>query len=156
MGSIEDYYRKVEDIYSLQEFEDLIEEKKKKYEDYLDQESLAHIIIAEHGRNNDALDDIKDIEAGDETTIKGEIVDLGQVRTFNSKNGEGKVRNVRIDDGTGSVKIVFWNEETERVKGFDIGMELKVINGYIQDKGFGLQISPGKWGKVIKAEKEGK
>ncbi|MFW6195881.1 MAG: OB-fold nucleic acid binding domain-containing protein [Thermoplasmatota archaeon] len=156
MDSIEDYYRKVEDIFSLQEFEDLIEEKKKKYEDFLDQEALAHIIIAEHGRNNDALDDIKDIEAGDETTIKGEIVDLGQLRTFNSKNGEGKVRNVRIDDGTGSVKIVFWNEETERVKKFEIGMELKVINGYVQDKGYGLQISPGKWGEVIKAEKEGK
>ncbi len=156
MDSIEEYYQKVEDIYSIEEFEDHIEDKRKKYDDFLDDEALAYMVVAEHGRNTDAMDHIRDIEPGEEATIKGEIVDLGQLRTFDSKNGEGRVRNVRIDDGTGSIKVVFWNEETERVMDFEIGMKLKVINGYVQDRGYGLQISPGKWGEVIKAEKEGK
>ena len=156
MDSIKEYYEKVEDIYSLEEFKEYIEKKRKTYDDFLDEEALAYIIVAEQGRNTEAVDHIKDIEPGDEATVKGEIVDLGQLRTFNSKNGDGKVRNVRIDDGTGSVKVVFWNEKTERVEDFEIGMKLKVINGYVQDKGYGLQISSGKWGEVIKAEKEGK
>ncbi len=156
MDSITEYYEKVDDIYSLEEFENLLEKKRNKYDDFLDEEALAYMIIAEHGRNKDAIDEINDIEPGDEATIKGEIVDLGQLHTFNSKNGEGKVRNVRIDDGTGSVKVVFWNEETERVEDFEFGSKLKVINGYVQDRGYGLQISPGKWGEVIRVEKEGK
>lgn len=156
MDSIKENYEKVEDIYSLEEFKEHIEKKRKKYDDFLDEEALAYIIVAEQGRNTEAVDHIKDIEPGDEATVKGEIVDLGQLRTFNSKNGDGKVRNVRIDDGAGSVKVVFWNEETERVEDFEIGMKLKVINGYVQDRGYGLQISSGKWGEVIKVEKEGK
>lgn len=156
MDSIQEYYKKVDDIYTLQEFEDHIDKKREEYDDFLDEEALAYIIVAEHGRNDEAVDEIKDIEPGEEATVKGEIVDLGQERSFNTKNGQGKVRNVRIDDGTGSVKIVFWNEETDRVKDFELGMKLKVINGYVQDRGYGLQISPGKWGEVIKAEKEGK
>lgn len=149
MSDIEELYSKVSDIYSEDEFREKIEGKRSKYEDFFTEKVLAKLVVAEEGRNEKAVDDIEKIEPGEEATVEGEIIDLGTLREFENDNGKGKVRNVRIDDRTGSTKVVFWNEETERVENeFERGDTLRVVNGYVQDKGYGKQISAGKWGEV--------
>lgn len=157
MAKIEEWYEKISDIYSIDEFENKIEEKKKKYNDLFEEATLAHMIAAEEGRNECVIDDIADIEPGKEATIEGKIIDLGSLRKFENAKGRGMVRNVRIDDGTGTIKVVFWDEDTERVKDeFEIGRKLKVVNGYAQDRGYGIQISAGKWGEVRLVEESKK
>ncbi len=157
MSAIDEFYKQVSDIYTKDEFKEKVQEKKDEFDHFFDEETLAKMIVAEEGRNKSAVSDIDSIGSGDEATVQGEVIDLGTLRTFQNDNGQGRVRNVRIDDGTGSVKVVFWNDGTERVGDeFDIGSELKVINGYVQDKGYGKQITAGRWGEIRVVEKRKK
>lgn len=151
MPSAEECYRLVEDLLSEEEFFDKIEKEHERYHGFLNDNVLALKIVSDHGRNQGSITDIGDLKPKEEATIHGRIIDLGRLNTFTTKKGrEGKVRNIRIDDGTGTVKVVFWNEETERVDDeMDVGTEIKVIHGYAQDKGYGLQVSAGKWGEII-------
>ncbi len=156
MPDVDEFYKKVSDIYSKTEFKEKIQEKKEELDHFFDENTLAHMIVADEGRNESAIHDIDQITPGDEATVQGEIIDLGSLRTFQNENGEGRVRNIRIDDGTGTIKVVFWNDDTDRVEEeFEIGSKIKVINGYVQDRGYGKQISAGKWGEISLVE-EGK
>ncbi len=149
-SEIDELYQKVSDIYSRDEFEEMIDEKKEKYDDFFNERAIAKMIMTEEGRNESALTQIGEVEPGETYTLEGEIIDLGTLRTFEKDSGEGRVRNVRIDDGTGTIKVVFWDEDTERVEEeFEIDTRLKVINGRVEDKGYGKQISAGKWGEVV-------
>ena len=157
MSTVDELYKKVSDIHSKGDFEEKIQMKKKEFGNFFDEKTLAYMIVAEEGRNESAVHDISQIEPGEEATIQGKIIDLGSLRTFKNKSGGGRVRNVRIDDGTGTIKVVFWDEETDRVEEeFEIGSEIKVINGYVQDKGYGKQISAGRWGEICLVEKSKK
>jgi len=143
------WYEKVDDIYSKKEFKEKIEKRKTKSNNLFTEEVTARIIVAEEGRDNSGKKKIEDLEVDKSATVKGEITNLGQTYTFEKSNGEGRVRNVTINDGTGSVKVVFWDEDVEMVEEeFSTGDTLNIINGYVQDKGYGKQISEGKWGKI--------
>ncbi len=147
MSSVEEFHELLDDLYDREEFLDMIDAKRVEYGGLFNDELLAYLIAAENGRTTGNETDIADIVPGDSATVKGKVIDLGQLRTFKRGTGEGKVRNVRIDDGTGSVKLVLWDDETNMVgKDIVIGTELTIVNGTVQDRGYGLQISPGKWG----------
>ncbi|MFO7793299.1 MAG: OB-fold nucleic acid binding domain-containing protein [Candidatus Saliniplasma sp.] len=149
MPDIEELHEMVDDLYSLENFKELIIERQEEYDDLFDMETVGMMLVSEKGRYDSMIKDICELKEGEEATISAEVVDLGKLRTFDRNGSSGKVRNVRLDDGTASVKLVLWDEETERV-GEEIvhGSSIKVINGYVQDKGYGLQIQPGKWGEV--------
>ncbi|MDP2717689.1 MAG: SOSS complex subunit B family protein, partial [Candidatus Micrarchaeota archaeon] len=56
-----------------------------------------------------------------------------------------KVANVTIQDDTGTITLVLWNDNIERVKE---GAKIKIENGYVntwQDKS---QLTLGKFGKM--------
>ncbi|MFO8109897.1 MAG: OB-fold nucleic acid binding domain-containing protein [Thermoplasmata archaeon] len=130
MDTVEEYYELVDDIYHKEEFLEKIEETYQESAGLFNKVTIAHMIAAEHGRDTSSVAKIGELESGREATVVGGIVNLGTLRTFQSKRGEGKVRNVRIDDGSGSIKLVLWNEETDMVKDMKIGQTLKVINGW--------------------------
>ncbi len=157
MPTVDELYEMVSDLYTREEFDQEIDEKREEFHGFFDEEALAYLIVAEENRNEEAVDDIESVRPGDECTVEGKIVDLGTLRTFENDNGQGKVRNVRIDDGTGSIKVVFWNEETDRIEEeFKTGEIIRVASGYVQDRGYGKQISTGRWGevKVIERKKD--
>ncbi len=155
MPSLDELYSRVDDLYDREGFEDKVHEKEEEYEGLFDEEAIAHLIVAEHDRNDSNMEDICDVEPGEEATIEGRVINLGQLRTFEKDDREGRVRNIRLDDGTGSIKLVLWDEDTE-MAGEEIktGDELRIINGYIQDRGYGLQIQTGKWGQIELRESE--
>ncbi len=117
---------------------------------------VAKLIVAEEGRNDEMVSNISDVEQDDGATLEGRIVDLGELRTFDTDGeGEGKVRNVTIDDGTGTIKVVLWGDDAERAgRNYALQDVLRVINGYVQDKGYGLEISKGKYGEIEHISKE--
>ncbi len=149
MSSVDECYHLVKDIMDREGFLDKIEEGRERYGDLLDQELLARLIVAGEGRNEDPAKKIGELRTGESATVTGMVVDLGVLRTFKRGAAKGRVRNLRVDDGTGSVKLVLWDDDADRV-GDDIveGCTVTVVNGYVQDRGYGLQISPGKWGMV--------
>ncbi|MFW6040337.1 MAG: OB-fold nucleic acid binding domain-containing protein [Thermoplasmatota archaeon] len=149
MPSEEELFALVDDIYSKEEFTDLILEKEKEFDGLLSKDTIAHLIVAKNNRNTKVIKNISDLEIGQTATIEGKVLDIGKLVDFNKNGNSGRVRNVRIDDGTGSINVVFWDGDTERI-GNEIkkGCDIKVINGYVQNKGYGLQIQTGKWGEV--------
>ena len=67
----------------------------------------------------------KDMKSG--INVQGKIRDKGEVRTVNTKFGETKVCDAFLEDGTGSIKLTLWAEDTEKVKNGD---EVKLEGGY--------------------------
>ncbi|MFX1357501.1 MAG: DUF2240 family protein [Promethearchaeota archaeon] len=55
-------------------------------------------------------------------SLEGKIVQKYPVKEFTKKNGEnGKVESIIVIDSTGSTRITFWNEDTEKLNNIEVG-----------------------------------
>ncbi|MFC4448727.1 single-stranded DNA binding protein [Halorussus aquaticus] len=76
--------------------------------------------------------DIGDLEIGDEVDIGGVVRSTDPKRTFDRDDGsEGQVRNVRVQDETGDLRVALWGEKAD----IDIapGDEIQLADIEIQD-----------------------
>jgi replication factor A1 len=61
------------------------------------------------------VDDIADLELGGTADIAGVIRSADPKRTFDRDDGsEGQVRNVRVQDGSGDIRVALWGEKADR------------------------------------------
>ncbi|WP_435075074.1 single-stranded DNA binding protein [Halorubrum sp. HHNYT27] len=68
--------------------------------------------------------DIADLEIGETVDIGGGIIETDPVRTFDRDDGsEGQVRNVRIKDDTGEIRVALWGDKADR----DIDLADRVV-----------------------------
>ncbi|WP_440010324.1 single-stranded DNA binding protein [Halomicrococcus sp. SG-WS-1] len=59
--------------------------------------------------------DIADLELGDTADVAGVVRSADPKRTFDRDDGsEGQVRNVRIQDDTGDLRVALWGEKADR------------------------------------------
>ena len=59
--------------------------------------------------------------------IQGEIVVVNRITTFpKTAGGEGRVRNIQVDDGTGSVAVPLWDDQIEQYSDLYKGDVIKV------------------------------
>jgi replication factor A1 len=75
---------------------------------------------------------ISELELGEDADIAGVVRSADPKRTFERDDGsEGQVRNVRLQDDSGDIRVALWGEKADR----DIGPgdELLVANAEIQD-----------------------
>ena len=63
-------------------------------------------------------------------SITGELALKNDVRTFTKKtdNSEGKLQRIQIQDPTGSIAIVFWQEDTTKLEKIDVGYKIQLDN----------------------------
>ncbi len=62
-------------------------------------------------------------------SIEGKIIQLYPKREFTRKNGEiGNVQSLTLLDSTGSIRITFWNEDTEKLNALEINDVLSISN----------------------------
>jgi replication factor A1 len=76
--------------------------------------------------------DIADLEMGDEVDIGGVVRSTDPKRTFDRDDGsEGQVRNVRVQDDTGDLRVALWGEKAD----VDVapGDEIQLADVEIQD-----------------------
>ena len=94
---------------------------------------------------------ISDINEGmQHIDISGRIMRIFDAITFQRKTGiEGRVQNIVIADKTGSIRIVFWDDQIDKIKQFKRGDVVTIRNGYLR-KGLNNQfeISLGKEGVI--------
>ncbi|MGZ0748357.1 single-stranded DNA binding protein [Haloparvum sp. AD34] len=58
--------------------------------------------------------DIADAEMGDTVDIAGGVIEADSKRTFDRDDGsEGQVRNVRIKDDTGEIRVALWGDKAD-------------------------------------------
>lgn len=93
---------------------------------------------------SDIMDGMQNID------ISGRIMRIFDVNVFQRKTGtEGRVQNIIIADKTGSIRIVFWDDQIEKLNQFKRGDIVTIRNGYLR-KGFNneFEISLGKEGVI--------
>ena len=73
---------------------------------------------------------IKDINLNlHSVSIEGKVIQIFPLKEFTRKNGElGRVRSLSLLDSTGSVRIAFWNEDTDKLNGIEEGDIISVSN----------------------------
>ncbi|WMW21779.1 OB-fold nucleic acid binding domain-containing protein [Methanolobus mangrovi] len=85
---------------------------------------------------------IEDIKNGmGDLNIRGRILDISDIRTFNKKDGSaGKVANIMIGDETGKIRVTLWDETTDLTKELKIDDSVEIINGYARENNFNQQV----------------
>jgi replication factor A1 len=97
----------------------------------------------------EAMSKIVDISDGQQRVIvDGHIDDISGPRTVSSrKTGEElKVADVSLSDDTGSIRLVLWNDQINKVK---VNTSIRIEEGYVKSYRDELQMSVGKWGQII-------
>lgn len=164
-------YEKIKDRISEEEFLELIEKKKKEFEDIgfmkdSNDEEIAELVVSEflEGKNEYlsdkeefAMDKISKIEEGAENlTVKGRVMRISNPRKFVDQRGkEGKVANVLLADDTGEIRAVFWTENIPLLEKINEG-DIIEIKGVEAKRGFGgrkeVHLQPRSEIKKLKAE----
>lgn len=143
-------YEKVKDLKTKKEFDIELKRITQKYDNLLDEDTAALLLVDELGRN-DNIAKIADLEPGMECTITGTVVDIGEIKEFNKKNGgTGFVTNLVLKDDTGTCKLALWHRDVELVQEEKIknGTKVKIVNGYVKKGFYGVEINVGRWGLI--------
>ena len=103
----------------------------------ISKEGAAHIIANELG--------IKVIEMGGKLKIKnilagmrsvetfGKVTRIFEVRDFKKENREGRVGSFIIGDETGTIRIVCWGSQADKIREFKENDIVRVQNGYVRE-----------------------
>lgn len=77
--------------------------------------------------------------------VEGTVTELSDVRTFQKFGKPGRVRNGKVKDDSGEVKLTLWNEQIDSV---NEGDHIKIMNGYTTEWQGQVQISTGRNGTL--------
>jgi len=137
-----------------------IYEKKRSAEDYFLDEVAARIVAAELGveiqGENEAFSgeiSIKDLVSGlNDVTIVARVIAVYPVQTFSRSDlTEGKVMRMLLADGTGTLKLVLWDDKIELIEAgrMQQGQIVRVLHGYVRESLDGkLELHLGKKGDL--------
>ena len=96
---------------------------------------------------------IAELKDREEVTIEVTVAKIMPVRQFTKKDGgQGKVRNVSVNDDTGSCRIALWDADADMIETLEIaeGSKLKCVNCFVKQTDFGIDISKGRKGTIEK------
>jgi len=140
----------IADIKTKKQIEKEIQTRYKNYEELVDADTLAYLLVDELGRNTQSITKIANLASNGDHTVIGKVLSISEKKTFKRKNGTpGRVINLEIADDSGTCRLVLWNGDIDTIKNKEIqvGTCLKVINGYTKP-GYtgGIEINLGRWG----------
>lgn len=153
----ENLYERLLEIISESELKEKIDNKIQSVGGLLSEEGALLLIAGELGVSIEEKPKekkhffISDIREGmQHVDISGRIMRIFDYNTFQRKNGtEGRVQNIVIADKTGSIRVVFWDDQIDKLKQFNRGDIVKVTNGYLR-KGLNaeFELSLGRDGDI--------
>ncbi len=77
--------------------------------------------------------------------LTAKVVEKEETREVNTKFGKTTVANATIEDDSGTIILVLWGEETQKI---NQGDTVKIENGFVKEWNGSLQLSAGKFGKL--------
>jgi replication factor A1 len=137
---------------SSAEVDKRIKEKLSQLSGLISAEGAAHIVANELGISllDTANLKIKNIAAGMRNVdISGKILQVYELREFNTGARQGKVANFLIGDETGTMRIVMWNDQAENIKKLNKGDVVKIKSGYIRENNARLELHMNDVSKLI-------
>lgn len=110
----------------------------KKIEIQLENNSTIHVLNSEDYPDfpeyKEIITNIEDISLDYETVnIIARIAKLGRITTFNGRNGEGQVTNLKLQDATGSIQYTLWNKDINLIDSLNLeqGDSVKILNASV-------------------------
>src|SRR3989338_2416641 len=97
-----------------------IDDKLTELSGLISKHGAAHIIANELGVNlyeqTTGRLKVKNILAGMRNVeIAGKVQSIFELREFNTGTKQGKVRSMMIGDETGAIRVVLWNDQTDKI-----------------------------------------
>ncbi len=94
-------------------------------------------------------------EFGDKEEVSAtvKVTRIFDTKIFNKRTGgEGKVRNIGVEDDSGNCRITLWDEDVNLVEtmGIEVGDELKLTSCYVKQTDYGTDVSKGRVGTIEK------
>jgi ssDNA-binding replication factor A large subunit len=122
---------------SADELQQKIQTKMTELSGLISEEGAAHIIANELGVELVAASStmkMSSLAAGlRNVETVGKVTQKYDVREFQSARGPGKVGSFVIADDTGSIRVVLWNDQAEKLNTFKQNDTLKISSGYVRD-----------------------
>ena len=118
------------------------------------EEGAAHIIANELGielvsQSKNKLK-VKEVYAGmKNVTVVGKVVRKFDVREFQKGESIGKVCSLVVGDETGTVRVVFWNEQVDQLTEVNEDDIVLVKDAYVRENKGGKEIHLGNQGELV-------
>ena len=137
-----------------EELDSKIKNKINELSGLISEEGAAHIIANELGINlvKEASSKlkIKEIYAGmKNVTTVGKVVQKYPMREFAKGDSKGKVCSVIIGDETGTIRVVFWNEQVDLVDKLNEEDIVSVNDSYARENRNDREIHLGQNGSIV-------
>ena len=120
------HYALVDDLISKEEFERRVETKIEECGDLVDEPTAAMLVVGELGRQHVKIRGL----AGKSSLFSffGKVIDKTEPKEFDRKDGEkGWVATLLLGDGTGTTRVVLWDEKAGAVADIAPGDVLEII-----------------------------
>ena len=118
----------------------------------IDDELLSTLTRIESQLNPIDIGDLEDTDdEGEEVDIIGRLITLSSIREFERDDGnKGHVCSGDFADGTGKIRVSFWNEKSEYP--FEIGRAYKIENARIRLGMYEVELNAGRSARIIEAD----
>ena len=151
---IQEYYDKVSDKVSQDEFFQRMEVFKKENADisFMGATDFAKMVVSELEDKVEEVEtlsetaeysdkSIKDLEEGSKDVhVSGRVISISNKRSFKTRKGkEGEVCNVELQDNTGTMRCVFWTQNMPLLNKFNEGDVIQIKNVDIKEGYSGLE-----------------
>ena len=99
---------------------------------------------------------VEDLSLGlSDVNLKGRILDVGTVRTFDRNDGsEGRVSNLAVGDPTGRIRVTMWDEQADLVDELTADQSVEIVDGYVKERDGKLELHVGSRGAVEPLDEE--
>ncbi|MGC8646977.1 MAG: OB-fold nucleic acid binding domain-containing protein [Thermoplasmata archaeon] len=149
--NVDDLYRMVKDLISYDNFLSQIEMKKKIFNNLLNDDAIAYIIVDELGRNPGNFTKISNLIDGVNVSLKVKVEKIQNTEEFTSKKNKNyKFKKLTVSDDSGSIDLILWNDEIDLYRWIKENDDIIIRNCYVKQGKDGLHISLGKWGIITK------
>ncbi len=90
---------------------------------------------------------VNELKPSQNGTVTGEITAVEPAREVVTKFGKKmRVANATLRDDTGEITLSLWNDDIDKIQQ---GQQVTVDNGWVTEFKGNLQISTGKFGKLV-------
>jgi len=140
-----DLFLSIQDLLTREEFDQKIQEEIKGVEGLIDEDTAALLVVDKLGRYKQPLKKIRDLIPSKEASLFAYIIQKIDDEEF-YRNTSVKYQ---ISDDTGSCILSLWGPETEKIQNNNWIKEknqIKIINGYVKEGFYGIEINIGKYG----------
>jgi len=151
-GIVRDSYVAVADLMSEAQFRANVAAVVEAWGGLLDEDAARRLVAAQLGRDVVDYQRVTDLVEGVEATVRVTVEEINPVREFTRQDGrKGRVANVVVRDESAAIRLVLWDDDADLVAtmGLRPGIGLRLIDCFVRRTNFGLELSRGKFGRVL-------